>query len=510
MRYGLQAYEDSTATVLVADWSDQAENIEAGTGKNGYGTLTWFVPMSQAEAKRYYDALGATHVFYGTISQPVFVGRINYKRRVRGGLELAAEGYFAALDDVVFTGIWSTIDYRRWRVVPDEQSGYLPSRWNLRNDDRLYFAPKTGQAYTSGGNRGSYYIILPGADREFKEVRFTYDVSLRTNWKLELYERSQVPAGGTATSIWSVTTSGSSTATVTLTGTAPVLEFRCSNLTGAGDTENLDDGGHYAVVTDLRVLTVPGDVTTGEMFASEVVEKLQRFVNGFNPLQILDDVGWLENPGLDINELTYEDTPVGKAVNLLLDYGDDQTPPRLWEAVVWDDNRVRLTPRGAYGLQFYTDVLEMEVNATLQDIFNEAYGLYTDGEGVVQRTADADDTASQRRYGIIRRAAVRGGSGSSTEAAAARDAYLEAYGAAVPRATIRCSKLFNAGGAEVPVNSLRKGDTLTLRNIGDAGSQELASIQTFVVQSTRYYAKENIMVPQPEKTDGLFELLVAG
>lgn len=244
------------------------------------------------------------------------------------------------------------------------------------------------------------------------------------------------------------------------------------------------------------------------VYADEIVTDLVGHTSGINSGQLSDSTALIESPALDLADEVYEDEWPGDIATKLAGLGDNQVPPRLWEVGVWEDRRLHFRPRGSAGRQWSVDVEAFEVNSTLENLFNSAYGVYR-GNGRALRTAVANDAASQARYGIVRRRAVGAQTTSETQAAVQRDAAL-ADGATIrPRSSLAPDFLMDATGAIYPKWMCRGGDELTIRNLPPTLSVDIDRIRTFLLAEVTYDALVDKFEPVPEEPPASLEVLVA-
>ena len=245
------------------------------------------------------------------------------------------------------------------------------------------------------------------------------------------------------------------------------------------------------------------------VYADEIVEDLVSHISSSSTSLLSSSPALIESPGLDLLDEAYEDAWPGDIAIKLAGLGDNQSPPWIWEVGVWENRRLHFRPRGSAGRSWAVDVPEHEVNSTLDNLRNSAYGVYADANGRVLRTEVADDAASQARYGIKRQLPVSVQTTSNAQASVIRDAAL-ADGATIrPRSAITVDLLTNGDGAVYPKWLCRSGDTITIRNLPPTLSQEIDRIRTFVVAEVSYdWLLDNLQVT-PEQPVASLEVLLA-
>ena len=86
------------------------------------------------------------------------------------------------------------------------------------------------------------------------------------------------------------------------------------------------------------------------IYADEIIEDLISHVTADNPDQLSDSTDLIESPGLDLLDEIYEDAYPADIANKLAALGDNQTPPRLWEVGVWENQTLHFRPKGSGGV----------------------------------------------------------------------------------------------------------------------------------------------------------------
>jgi hypothetical protein len=514
MNIGLQLFQDSTMTVMVADLTHIATVREVTTDERGFGTLVCFVPMTQQQGRRFYDGLTSEHVFYGDEELTIFSGRLEDKELLVDGVELAAEGYWAALFDVAYSGLWSvTAGSGKWgnwqQTTEHELADARNQKWVMNKDfGRLYASPRPNESYLANSTIASWNYQLPiGSSQDLAFITGHWYARLPSAYsaKLRLIVRGEGWSGSDTTDLHSAT---DSPADSTFSYTVPssgrrIVEFQTLGTSGTWNTVT-EIGSYYARVQDLRILT---GASSTLLYADEIVKALVAAVNSVNPLQLSASAGLIDSPSLDLKQALWEDKYVGDIVKDLILRGDNQTPPRYWEAGVWERQEFFFRPRGSAGAAYFTDIASIEMNASLATMYNQTYATYDTAGPLKGRTAVSDDAGSQAKYNLVRTKHI-GVRGESANAAAVQDALLAESAASVPRARITCQNLSTENGADVPVQALRAGDKLTLRNLSAYGLSDLADFETFIVSKTRYLPKQGRMIPEPEYGKGILDIII--
>ena len=224
--------------------------------------------------------------------------------------------------------------------------------------------------------------------------------------------------------------------------------------------------------------------------ASAIAASLVADVAATNSTQLNTSTALISSPGTTFTD-SYEDARPADILNRLAAAGD--TSGNAWEWGVYDNQTLHFRQRGSAGRAWYVDAASLELERSLDKLYNSAYGVYTAGGNVKSRTSTSTDSTSVSRYGITREAAVGGDYYDTTVAGYARDAYVAQYKTATPRARVKFSKIYDASGAPWPLYYARAGDTLTIRNLPATASTSVDNIRTFYIVSTTYAADNDTL-----------------
>lgn len=498
----IQVFTDYTRAALLADFTGRASGVRFSTNRHGFASLSvGHVAMSLHEAFQAYEWPGTPHLSatdHG--AGVVWEGRLEDIAIVPGGVSLTALGYQRALSDVPYTALWSKSGSGGWRpVTAGDLGGRTPERYTMDNNNRLYIAPKKGEAFGTGNHNGTMAYLLPHNGLR-KLARFTasYDLTLPANWQIRIITADEGFTNNTVEQ--TITATGSpQSGSIGLDVTArDIILVDVRNNTGSTSTISADTGTNYVRLTDLRVRSVNTAVV-----ASGIVGALVAHVAGINPAQLGAGTELIEATATDLFDEIYED-------EYPADILDDLASRHTYEWGVWEDRRLHFRPRGSGGRHWYVDVAEiLELQRSLDDIRNSAYGVYRDAGGRTLRTATATDDDSRARYAVTRRGFVNAQTTSQAQAEAHRDAWLADRANMQAQARIAFDRLYGPSGELYPLYMMRAGDTVTMRNLPPTLSTEIDRIRTFVVGETDYDATENRMDIAPETAVPTLVSLVA-
>lgn len=480
------------------------------TDLHGFAAFSASVTRRLTEAMRFYNVSGALHI--GVYDGPALVweGRIEdsgiFSSQDGSGNDLAAYGYSRAMADLPYTELWSTTALPDFRpLLEAELSNRTPWKFNLTSDEsRIFIAPKKGITYTSALGTADMIVTTPsGSARFFQTVTFDYAVLLPAAFTARVVTYAAGFTSGTGE--WSTVGTGAlvtGSASLTLAASKVILGFGV--ITASTNTYANEDGDFYFRVTNVRIKTT----TSASLYADEIAKALVGIVAAANPGQLATSTALIQSPGLDLRSVLYEDMVPGDILSELASRGDNQSPPRLWEWGVWEDQRLHFRPRGSAGRVWYVDASELQATRSLASMTNSAYSKYQDADGNTVRGAISTDAASVARYGVTRRQSVSADTTNATEANAQRDAFLNDRKDPLPSAGIIFSAVYDAYGGRWPLWRVRSGDQIVIRNL-PVGNALLDRVRQFRISTTSYNIRSGTLSVEPEAPPATLETMLA-
>lgn len=217
--------------------------------------------------------------------------------------------------------------------------------------------------------------------------------------------------------------------------------------------------------TFVNAYVIGHAVQAHQIYPDEIMKACVLAVDTINPTQIDGDVSLIQSQVNDLDQAIYEDAYPTDIINQLIAKSDNQIPPRQWVALMYDDQRLVVRPRGT-GRAWFTDVTSLEVVRTLTQLYNSIYGVYKDvaGKRNLRTTANADAN-SIAKFQITRQQAIKVDTTSVTQAQQSRDSVLANKLDPIPRANIKLDRVFDSAGNPFPLFYIRADDTLTIRNL---------------------------------------------
>lgn len=499
-----QVYESPARGRMLADYTSRVMaggGLSFSTNGRGFAALSApLVSMPLHEAFQVYEWPGTPHVVVSdNVAAVVWEGRLEDISIVPGGVALTALGYQRALLDVPYTALWSKASTADWYTVPEDVRG-TPGRYETDNNNRLYIAPRKGETFSSSTQGGEITWAAPhNGIRNIARFEASYNLLLPSGWEMRLLscdydfanivvEATVTATGSTQSGSWAISTSAKQR-----------LIFAIRNNSGGSTTITAETGDNYARLTGIRIKST----TDSTVPASTIAAALAAHVNSVNAMQLQAGSDWIEPTATDLTDEIYED-----------EYGADILD-RLalrhsYEWCVWEDRWLIFRPRGSAGRHWYVDVSKiLELQRSLEQIRNSAYGVYQDANGRTLRTNTVGDGTSQERYGLIRRGFLNVQTTSLGQAQAHRSAWLTDMANNRARARIEFSELYDGSGAQHELWSVRAGDRVTMRNLSPTISTDIDRIRTFVVGETEYDAAANTLTLTPAEPTPTLVTLVA-
>lgn len=227
-------------------------------------------------------------------------------------------------------------------------------------------------------------------------------------------------------------------------------------------------------------------VTAHVVYPDEIIKDCVTALDALNPTQLSADLTLIQSQAVDLDQAIYEDQYPTDIINALIAKADNQTTPRQWVAMVYNDQALIVRPRGS-GQQYYADITSLQIVRTLTNLYNSVYAVYKDTLNKRNlRTTTNADAVSVAKFGITRRKAQTVDTTSAIQAGIIRDGVLALQTDPIPRVSIELDKVFNARGQEIPAFMVRTDDLLTIRNLPPTIGSAYDKIRTLVITRTSY------------------------
>lgn len=182
-----------------------------------------------------------------------------------------------------------------------------------------------------------------------------------------------------------------------------------------------------------------------------------------------------------------------------------------WDFAIWEDRIAYLTKRAVSSVNWGVnlgDLASFKLKHRAGDMWNSVYAVYD--AGGLARTADADDTASQAKYGLTRQYVVPNlGTVAAAAAQGNRDGWLESHKDIWPKLEdiTLGPTVFDSNGVPFPSSWVRAGEVIRIKDLVPATGQldtvTRDALRTFFIVETNYNADtgENSLVVETESAD---------
>jgi hypothetical protein len=259
---------------------------------------------------------------------------------------------------------------------------------------------------------------------------------------------------------------------------------------GGATTFNATFVNNYVIGDTVRAHVIYADQVAADMAAA---------VNTLNAAQLSSSTALIQSPALDLTDEVFEDANMADVLTKLASYGDNASPPNMYEVGVdvFDAPQLFFRPIGSAGSTWYVDVSDIDVERSLEALANSVYAAYDDANNRTLRSAANADSNSVARYGLTRRTSISPRTTSSVQAGIQRDASLADTKDPTPRAGIVFSALYDAVGARHMLFEAQANDTIIIRNLPPALATTIDKIRSFRIGRTEYHADDDTLTVEP-------------
>lgn len=554
-RYTLALY-DAPGGLQLDRFTDELDSLTIVYDQSGPASVEAHAALPIGRQFRLYDRAGTPQLLISDTGIPIWGGRLEGAAPRGGQLDLTAYGPRRALEDVPYTALWSSTSVASFRpVLTTDIASRFPDRFVFDTQNRLFLSPVKG-SNQGAGIVGTITSETPDrTTRQIIGAQFVYALLLPVGWTGYCSTFNSAFGGGAVRwSLAGTGALLTGAVHVTFTGVDRLaFEIAGSGAVGAFAPES---GDQYLRITGLRFVSSTTDrvnttltlartngagvtVTVGstagmyvgmqlvinsaaansemltvtsitsatqfvatvvnagagyaigttvqgfKILTSEIAQALTTYVNGINSAQLQSVTTGAQATTLDQTDAVFEDRyPLAILNSLALKEG--------LQLGVNNDRILTLAPTGQSAQAWYVDASAVDIERWIDKIRNRRYAVYQSASGRTLRTADADNTPSQRRYSLIRSVPV--GASNTTSSAVAgtiRDTALAETADPPPRAGLTVGALYDARGQRVPLWSVQpaRGDTITIRNLPPALSSSIDQIRTFRVMTATITAE---------------------
>lgn len=272
--------------------------------------------------------------------------------------------------------------------------------------------------------------------------------------------------------------------------------------------------GYYANLSDIPYYNSYNDV------ASEII----KVVLTANCSQISSDQTNIQATDITINSTAgsdYLDKAPMQLFEKLLGFSDSTNGK--WYFGIWEDRKPYLIKRTISSVTWRVSIKDF-TRFTLKhrggELYNRVYAIYT-SSGVLTRTALANDTDSQEKYGdgtndLIRSYGIPNlGEIGATAAQSSRDAWLAEHKDVWPRMTnmVLGGWVYDTYGRRYPSSWVRAGDVLRITDLVpsslDLDNVIRDALRTFYIVETNYSVGSSTLEITPDTESSTLSSILA-
>lgn len=457
---------------------------------NGDEALTMRMVMADAERWPLLTYAGSLEA---RVTAPdgsrYWTGRVEDAGLSDGGVTIKALGYQSALDDVLITCAYRGKQFSEWTpITPDDDADYLPDRWTIDTNNRLYIAPLKDQPYRRAELGGLFVRSPEDAHQHIDWVRFDYEFATNnTKWELRMFSADR--DFSSPVNRWTLVGDGatkSGSQSVMLPAEAQLIYFDVYYNNLLAETYAGENGDVYGKITNLEWGVAPDPIYPGD-----IVRDVLSQVRVYNPdhLSALDGLIY---GGPEQEFAVYTDTPAREVVAEQAAYADH------WWRV--RGRVLQMALRGQWSQEWAVRDVDAGLERTLASLETSARAVWRDARGEVRRTKLSTNAAAVRQAGVDRQGTV----GVKTTSEATAESRLAEYmarqpGQFSPRGRMKVRALYSPTGGLAPLWSLYPGDTLILRNLPPWGPAD--ALRRLLVTRTEYDLMTGELTVMPDLLD---------
>jgi len=425
----------------------------------GFGYLTW-----RCKRRVGYDYPDLGYGFPVTMRKGPFnclfdgqIVRITERTGTAGDeIEVWALGWVHVATADVYNRVWSDTRLNKWLGDETPSGSFRPDCFDWDVNDRIYFKPRRGVDFVTGDYSRLRYTFEFG--EHAARLVADYDVALPNHWPGEFSVLD-----GNGVTLWSLATGGAGTLDLLTTGDPDSFEVRFA-LTSSGENTAADDTV-YGQLTSAVVYSEHVTVLDAKVIADDLASILSDDAHGLS-----DSTDRIEPPGTLLTPAAFDrDQTPAQILSWCCQFGDADGNPVVWGVALDTTRRLFLEPMRLTTVKYVVkprQMQQLERGGDWGESAQVAYGIYTDVQGQVLRTADRSlPDVIARLGGYYRRTAVQiSGTTDVEQVEGAIDLWLAEHGRPGTAGSFQVrSGVYTPTGRFVPVDELRPGDLVQVR-----------------------------------------------
>lgn len=194
---------------FIANWSARVQSPRMDTNSHGASVFDATIQLGRADVIWWCSNPKAYHLEICDHTQVVWEGRIEDVSPTTGGIRVTAYGYWRALYDLPYTGLWSTQKTDQFAPIPNRlMSSRMPERYEVSNDNGVYMAPRKGERVVTNSTDNSMNFKIPdGSTNLIYGVSFDYVTKvMKTGWTFRCVAHNGLDSGATVVASWTPST----------------------------------------------------------------------------------------------------------------------------------------------------------------------------------------------------------------------------------------------------------------------------------------------------------------
>lgn len=394
-------FESPNPQLFTPAWVDGLSwSTYYGPEGSGYGAMT--VRFPRAVGFDYRDiAFGyGVRVRYG-LETILFDGQVRQvKEAVVGGvnmIEVTALGWGTAFGDDRLNWVFCDTRFGAWTVDPEPLGFFRPDRFSTDQNDRLYIALRSNQFYEQYDYMSIRYALPSG--QVLSRMSADWELNIPDDWlgTVQMRVRTNGPEN-----FLNQVADGSGSFDQNVSIGAPTwvelqLRFTAADGTNYAMGEGEDDIV-WCALTNVKVYAEDTGDVTGQLIFLKLVEDMSASEHGLS-----DDTSQVEDPGLTLEPAAFDsDWSLERIAQWVCGFGDSDGNMLAWGLRLDDQKTMFLetVDRLTVGYSVRREAqVRAETAGDWQRSWQKRYGVYRDADGVVQRTADAEDTETIEALG---------------------------------------------------------------------------------------------------------------
>lgn len=257
---GIYTAAPSSGGDLILDATPFVTSASMSTDAHGDEALVFSILRNLAQSFSLYNQVRVPYVGVFDGANLIWEGRIEDPALSAGrsgsGYSAQALGFWRALMDTRYTGMWSDTRVSVWRPIRDNERGDTqPDRWASDTNNRLYMAPLKNDSQSSTTGLYLLYQTPDDSARDIIGIDFSFEMTLPSaSWRLQLIPITTTFSAGAALFTLAGTGAAQAGARHLTFAATPWIAFQLQ-FNAAAAVFAAETGTAFAKITNLRLVT---------------------------------------------------------------------------------------------------------------------------------------------------------------------------------------------------------------------------------------------------------------